>query len=117
MGIIFGNRLIALSINFILFLVLALMALALVFQPPTIEYEAFDQFGMKSETNFTFQPNALGDLGLSLRGKAWLKYPVYTGGLAAISAISFGAAIYTVWAFQKAYYQEVKVDNSNNTTE
>lgn len=101
-----------LGVVFLLLLAIGCGSLALLFQPATIHYEPIDQFGMLGATFdesietgaegldglAVYAPGALTDLGLALRGKAWIKYPQYNIGIGIIMVLSFAGAIYTMFA-------------------
>ena len=80
-----------LGVVMVLFLVVAVLAIALAMQPVTLHIG--DQ---------AVAPSALTDSGLLLRADAWKEYPQYNFGLGIIAIISFaGASIVNIMIANK----------------
>lgn len=113
------------GVLFLLLLIVGLGSISLLMQPATIRYEPiedntliareFDKAFLVTQVKFEdlpeYAPNGLTDLGLALRGKAWIEYPQYTAGLIAITILSFAGAIYAAVSMVKAHYNEQDTEN------
>ena len=82
----FGSHVISL----LLFLAIALGAIALAWQPVTIHNTAINIDGTKQDL---INSGINGEYAwMGLRGEAWREYPVYNGGLAVIAVVAFTGA-------------------------
>ena len=86
------NRQVAWGIALVLFLIMALGAIGLAFQP--VELHRVSAFPELYPDEF-YSEKALKIDGLGLRGEAWAEYPQYNIGLGVIAVISFSGALFS----------------------
>lgn len=89
----------------IMLLVIALIGVALIFQPVTIHQEVWDIYSQQYVETVS-APAATTQRGMALRAEAWKEYPQYNIGLGVMSALAFTGAIYASLLMYRLKEQE-----------